>query len=284
MENDFKLLSRQREWYFRFWITPSLFLLIMTGELHSSPCPWIFNLDRLSSFLSRCLGGRCANTEIPEIHPEVNLSTITLHGGFRMVTVSGILVGSSESFLFEDASGPTSSVRPSLSGTGRASFQAVNLDNNKPEMRGEKRVLSVGEGIGGLVPHLIDRGFNATGLDLWFDVRPEEIPDALGKASMVYLLERYKRHLVAGSVLKIPFESNSFDTVFANALLNNLPEQQNLLAISEMVRVAKPGGQIVVEGMKISKEELIHFITSELSGSVHVGHSNVPGPIVLVKN
>lgn len=44
------------------------------------------------------------------------------------------------------------------------------------------------------------------------------------------------------NVLSLPFEDNQFDYVFAASLLNTLSQPQ--LALSEMMRVCKPGGKI----------------------------------------
>lgn len=50
--------------------------------------------------------------------------------------------------------------------------------------------------------------------------------------------------LVRGSVLSLPFTDNVFDRVFASEILPMIPEPAQ--AISEFVRVLKPGGLIVI--------------------------------------
>lgn len=49
-------------------------------------------------------------------------------------------------------------------------------------------------------------------------------------------------HLCAADIMRLPFADGTFDVVFANALLQHLPEPTG--ALREMYRVLKPGGLI----------------------------------------
>jgi ubiquinone/menaquinone biosynthesis C-methylase UbiE len=75
-------------------------------------------------------------------------------------------------------------------------------------------------------------------------------PSVIKRASL-----RAREHGIAnarfqvGSAFQLPFESNSFDAVFAHALLEHLSEPQR--AIREMRRVLKPGGVLGLRSIDI---------------------------------
>ena len=67
-------------------------------------------------------------------------------------------------------------------------------------------------------------------------------------AGMRAILTRQQRgHVVAGAADKLPFADATFDVVFSVAVLHHLAEPPLVAAaLREMVRVARPGGKIVV--------------------------------------
>lgn len=94
-----------------------------------------------------------------------------------------------------------------------------------------KSVLEAGCGTGLLLERFAGFASRAEGFDL--------SPGMLSKASSRGLSVR------EGSVTDIPFEENTFDVVCSFKVLAHVPEIR--LALSEMVRVAKPGGVVLAE-------------------------------------
>lgn len=56
-----------------------------------------------------------------------------------------------------------------------------------------------------------------------------------------------------GSVSRLPVEDGQADAVFANMVLHHAPDPQQM--ISEMTRVAKPGGRIVITDLDTHNKE-----------------------------
>lgn len=108
-----------------------------------------------------------------------------------------------------------------------------------PHLRPGMRLLDCGCGPGSITAGLaraVAPG-RAVGIDTSVEVRPEvSRTDPAGLAALI--------DLCAGDVVRLPFAANSFDVVFANALLQHLPEPG--AALAEMYRVLKPGGLIAV--------------------------------------
>ena len=55
-------------------------------------------------------------------------------------------------------------------------------------------------------------------------------------------------HLVCADADYLPFSKNYFDAIFAFTLFQNLPKP--ILALKEILRVAKPAGFVVITGLK----------------------------------
>ena len=51
---------------------------------------------------------------------------------------------------------------------------------------------------------------------------------------------------VTGSAAALPFLDESFDGVWSNGLLHHLPDDEAHRAVSEMMRICRPGGYIVI--------------------------------------
>ena len=104
------------------------------------------------------------------------------------------------------------------------------------------RFLDVGTGTGwiaiGVAKH---SGAQVTGLDL--------SDDMLAVARMNAENEGVRNvEFVKGNASGIPFEDNTFDAVFCHNMLHHIPEPEGL--VSEMLRVAKPEGAVVIRDLK----------------------------------
>lgn len=109
----------------------------------------------------------------------------------------------------------------------------------KTGLTGNARILDAGCGLGG-TSRLLAKTFdlNVTGIDL-----------APGFIETAELLTRWCRldHCIAyhqGSVLNLPFESDSFDGVLCQHVLMNILDKKN--ALKEFFRVLKPGGKLIL--------------------------------------
>lgn len=101
------------------------------------------------------------------------------------------------------------------------------------------RILDLGAGNGWLSLRLVRRGHRAVALDL----RTDGV-DGLGAAGAA--AQRLERPLarVAGSFEAIPLPSGRFDVVVYNAALHYAVDLER--ALSEAVRVARPGAQVAI--------------------------------------
>jgi SAM-dependent methyltransferase len=101
-----------------------------------------------------------------------------------------------------------------------------------------KHVLDVGSG-SGITAGLIVNEFGArvTGID----ISPKMVEKARERAQKTGISDR--THFQVESVLDLPFDNSSFDAVIFESLLTILPGDP-ATALSEMVRVVRPGGKI----------------------------------------
>lgn len=96
----------------------------------------------------------------------------------------------------------------------------------------ERSLLDVGCGVGWSSHGFAEAGFRTTGVDL--------------NARAFQATEHTRLSLLEGSALALPFADESFDVVATHEMLEHIPEPE--LALSEMLRVAKPGGLVCVVG------------------------------------
>jgi ubiquinone/menaquinone biosynthesis C-methylase UbiE len=101
-----------------------------------------------------------------------------------------------------------------------------------------KRVLEVGYGAGTDFVQWLRAGASATGVDL----TPEAL-DNLQHRIKTYGLPAPERILL-GDAENLPFESNQFDLGYSFGVLHHSPDTPK--ALSELIRVVKPGGEIKV--------------------------------------
>jgi len=103
----------------------------------------------------------------------------------------------------------------------------------KKYFKGRVKILDVGCGTGLLAYHLAQCGWDVYGLD--FSPKMVEIAKI-----------RLPGRIVCGHAKSIPFPSHSVDGVLCVATLHHIPFEDLSRVISEMVRVLKPGGRLLI--------------------------------------
>ncbi len=110
-----------------------------------------------------------------------------------------------------------------------ASFYAKYADTLKPTLKGG-RALDVGCGVGQVVARLLASGADAYGLDV--------------SAPNIERARKVTPHCRLYDGNRFPFEDGFFDSVGALNVLEHVEEPEFFL--SELVRVTRPGGRVVV--------------------------------------
>ena len=116
--------------------------------------------------------------------------------------------------------------------------------------RGDEKVLDVGCGRGllliGAAKRLTKAG-KAIGVDIW---RPEDLSDngpeaTLANAKAEGVDNRIK--IESADARKLPIADATIDTVLSSLAIHNLPTREDRVqALSEIVRVLKPGGRVAI--------------------------------------
>jgi SAM-dependent methyltransferase len=137
--------------------------------------------------------------------------------------------------------------------TGEAEVQKIlsDLDRLKRPLQ-FIRVLDFGCGVGRLARHFLNRFAHYTGVDI--------------SPSMIRQARRWNRHLKKAifqlndrAELSL-FESNTFDLIYCNLVLQHMDPQYSRKYIEEFVRIVKPEGLILfqIPALKITEMENQH--------------------------
>lgn len=136
----------------------------------------------------------------------------------------------------------------------RRSSQAGKLELrdtiiNRIQWTGDEKVLDVGCGRGLLLiaaAKQLKKG-RATGIDVWdpASLSANSQANAIAMAKAEGVADRVK--VETGDARNLTYGDNSFDVVLSCTTLHELPDAESRqLALEEMVRVVRPGGQIAV--------------------------------------
>ena len=129
------------------------------------------------------------------------------------------------------------------------------------EWRGDEQVLDVGCGRGLLVVGAAKRlngpgtTGHATGIDIWsnVDMGGNAIEATQHNIALEGLTGRCT--LVSGAAQEMPFPDAYFDVIVSNLCLHNIYDAPTRhRALSEIVRVLKPGGQVLLSDYKLTSE------------------------------
>lgn len=118
-----------------------------------------------------------------------------------------------------------------------------------PSLSKQLKIISVGEGQSELATTLAKDGFNIKAVDIWYEAKnfPKSAEDArkntLDGDEIFDYVAKNKLILQAADATKLPYLTASIDMVLSHQLINNLTDEKCFLAIQEMARVIKKGGQ-----------------------------------------
>lgn len=174
-------------------------------------------------------------------------ATVMLLAGLFTATV-GLIVGglfmaaSAASFIFT---------------TRRGKFSLWDQILARLELRGDERILDLGCGRGAVLLMAAQRlpHGRVVGIDLWHTVDQSGNSEETTRrnAELEGVADRIELH--TGDMTALPFEADSFDAVVSSLAIHNIkqaPDRSD--AISEAVRVLRPGGRLVVADIQATKE------------------------------
>jgi ubiquinone/menaquinone biosynthesis C-methylase UbiE len=143
-----------------------------------------------------------------------------------------------------------------LHGTLRGKFVFWAGLLNRLKLRGDERILDLGCGRGAVLlmaaQHLTTG--RAVGVDLWrtFDQSGNSAEAARRNAVAEGVADRVE--LVTGDMTALPFEDNGFDLVLSNFAIHNISGRARRdKAISEAVRVLRPGGRVMIVDVRATR-------------------------------
>jgi ubiquinone/menaquinone biosynthesis C-methylase UbiE len=117
------------------------------------------------------------------------------------------------------------------------------------EIRDGQRILEVALGTGLLFARILR--LNRTGETFGVDLSPAMIAKA--KKHLEGISGEHC-HLQIANAYHLPFDSNAFDLLINNFMLDLLPEEDFTVVLREFHRVVKPGGLLVVSTMSFGKK------------------------------
>ncbi|HEV3154739.1 MAG TPA: class I SAM-dependent methyltransferase [Candidatus Baltobacteraceae bacterium] len=103
-----------------------------------------------------------------------------------------------------------------------------------------RSIMEAGCGTGSFVVPALERGHDAYGVDN----DPERLDVAYARIDEYGLPPEWKARMPLGDATHTPFAPNTFDVVLGHQFIEHVPDPAG--AISEMLRVTKPGGFVVL--------------------------------------
>lgn len=134
------------------------------------------------------------------------------------------------------------------------------LDSVK--IQGHEQVLDVGCGRGLLLIGAAKRLTigKVTGIDIWSDVDQANNSEqaTIENAKIENVLNKIE--IITADARQMPFAANSFDLVISSWAIHNIVGQaERVKALTEMIRVLKPGGSVAMLDIQVSQEYVTFF-------------------------
>ncbi|WP_410567452.1 class I SAM-dependent methyltransferase [Amycolatopsis sp. cmx-4-61] len=171
----------------------------------------------------------------------MNLGRVLMHGGDR---ADGALI--TRPRLYEAAS------RIALAGRERRYRELVRLAGVQP---GE-RVLDVGCGSGYLTGLAAEAGASALGVDA-SEPMIDYCRRTVGSASCRFEV---------GTAQALPVGDGEFDVVLTSMVLHHLPDADQPAALTEMHRVLRSGGRLLLADFRPPRSRLVRHLVGAVSG------------------
>jgi arsenite methyltransferase len=132
--------------------------------------------------------------------------------------------------------------------TRQGKFETWNRILDDLRLRGDETVLDLGCGRGAVLlaaAKRLPRG-RAIGIDLWRPDQTDNSPEAtLANAALEDVAERIEVH--TGDMTALPFADASVDVIVSSLAIHNIATRAGRqLALSEAVRVLRPGGRLAI--------------------------------------
>jgi ubiquinone/menaquinone biosynthesis C-methylase UbiE len=144
-----------------------------------------------------------------------------------------------------------------LHGTLRGKFVLWAELLDSLNLRGDERILDMGCGRGAVLlmaaQHLTTG--RAVGVDLWrtIDQSGNSAEATQRNAVAEGVADRVELH--TGDMMALPFEDNSFDLVLSSLAVHNISGRAGReKAISEAVRVLRPGGRLMIVDVRATRQ------------------------------
>jgi ubiquinone/menaquinone biosynthesis C-methylase UbiE len=186
-----------------------------------------------------------------EVSPKKTKGLI-LNGGLRY----DLMIAFSDTFLF----------RGSMRKLRRRTADLARLQPGE-------QALDVGCGTGTLAIE-VQRRVGATGRVAGIDPGSEQIARARSKAAHRNLPIDFQ----VGVIEQLAFPDSTFDVVFSTIMMHHLPAPLKRQGLSEIARVLKPGGRLVIADFTPKKDR------QGRAARFHAGGSSLQGLTVLVKD
>jgi arsenite methyltransferase len=116
-------------------------------------------------------------------------------------------------------------------------------------LRGDENAIDIGCGRGAVTVQLAQRlpAGHVTGIDLWRSIDQSGNSTAATETNLTLNGVEDRVTLETGDMTKLPFTDGTFDIATASLSIHNVPSAEGrAAAITEAIRVLKPGGRLLV--------------------------------------
>lgn len=141
------------------------------------------------------------------------------------------------------------------------------------ECTGGRKILEVGYGSGVSFLNLAKKYKQIHGIDLHAD--PKQVETMWNGYGVKPILR-------SGDLLSLPYENETFDTVLLISILEHIKPDEQKVAMNEIHRVLKPGGQMVY-GVPVERP-LMAFVFSLLAVNIREHHFSTEKDVLIAAN
>jgi ubiquinone/menaquinone biosynthesis C-methylase UbiE len=148
----------------------------------------------------------------------------------------------------------------------------ITIDFNRLDIRPGHRILDMGCGEGRhMVPACRQPGTLCIGADYQYD-NLVTTKNKLAFHKSIHDLACTRYDLSCMDVTRLPFKDNSFDLIVCSEVLEHIPDHDQ--ALSELVRILKPGRTLVVSVPRFGPEKLC-WLLSDAYTEADMGHVRI---------